>query len=104
MTYAHVMDSPLPEHESVETFVEFCMDDERETFDHTDLEAIAFAMRTSRSKVRSALEGYGLRLEERPKERRFRTVNSNPHNRWEGNPCGGGSGWEQVLGFAGRSG
>ena len=54
------MTDVAPEHESVEAFVEFCMDDEVDTFTHEDLGHIAFSTRQSRCVVRGELESYGL--------------------------------------------
>jgi len=93
-----------PEFESIEAFVEFCMDDDRDSFDHEDLGELAFSLKRSRNKVRADLESYGLKLAERPKEKRTRGFTTNSNDRWYGNPCGGGSGWEQIAGFAGRQG
>ena len=96
-----------PEYESVEAFVEECYDDERDTFTHADLGELAYRLKKSRSVVRKELEGYGLTLAERPKERRVRGFTSNPHDRWYGpGACKthGGTGWEQINGFAGQEG
>lgn len=96
-----------PEHETIEAFVEFCMDDERESFTHEDLGELAYALKRSRSKVRAELESYGLRLEARAPEKQVRGFTSNPHDRWYGpGACRthGGSGWEQIQGFAGQKG
>lgn len=93
-----------PELESIETFVQFCMDEEHLTFSHLDLRALALNCQMSGSKVRAELEGYGLTLGERKPPKKVRGFTANNHNRWHGNPCGGGSGWEQINGFAGRAG
>lgn len=93
-----------PEYATVEDFVQFCMDDERETFTHLDLRALALNARKSGSKIREELEGYGLTLSERKAPKTARGFGSWDNNRWAGNPCGGGSGWEQINGFAGQEG
>ena len=93
-----------PEYASVEEFVEYMIDDEREEYDHEDLGMLAFSLRLSIPKVRVILDDWGLRLAERPKEKRFRGYSSWDNNRWDGNPCGGGSGWEQITGFSGQKG
>jgi hypothetical protein len=96
-----------PEFDSVEAFVEFCMDDERDTFTHEDLGELAYRLQKSRSKVRAELEGYGLKLAEREKERRVRGFTTSSHDRWYGpgaSPTHGGTGWEQINGFAGQEG
>ena len=96
-----------PEHESVEAFVEFCMDDEQDTFTHVDLADLAYATQTSRSVVRKELESYGLTLAVRAPEKRTRGFTTSSHDRWYGpgsSKMHGWSGWEQINGFAGQEG
>jgi hypothetical protein len=96
-----------PEYKSVEDFVDYCMDDERTTFTHVELRALAFNARTSASKVRGELEGFGLKLEVREPAKAIRGFTANPHDRWYGKGAcksHGGSGWEQIAGFAGQKG
>jgi len=98
------MDS-APEFESVEAFVEYLMDDEVEVFTAADLQALSAATQTSIRRLRVELEGWGLSLAHRPSERRVRGFTANPHDRWHGPgscPTHGGSGWEQINGFAGQ--
>lgn len=100
-------DSDAPEFDSIEDFVQECMDDGRDTFDHEDLGELAFRLRRSRSVVRRDLESYGLKLAERPREKRVRGFGTSSHDRWFGpgsSPSHGGSGWEQISGFAGQKG
>lgn len=95
-----------PEFESIETFVEFCIDDERSEFSHEDLQALCFRTQSSSCKVRAELESFGLVLAKRQPERRVRGVRTSSHDRYYGpGACKthGGSGWEQINGFAGRS-
>lgn len=96
-----------PEYESIEAFVQYLMDEERTTFDHNDLGELAYGLQKSRCKVRADLEGYGLTLAPRAVEKRVRGFTANPHDRWYGpGACRsyGGSGWEQITGFAGQRG
>ncbi len=93
-----------PEYKSIEDFVSFCMDDDRETFNHIELRALALNTRTSGNKVRMALEGYGLTLAHRDVDRKVRGFTANPHDRWIASGNCGGSGAEQIQGFAGRIG
>ena len=96
----------VPEYESVEAFVEFCLDDDRDSFTAEDLQALSAATQTSIKKLRVVLEGWGLSLAHRPSERRVRGFTANPHDRFYGpgsSPMHGGSGWEQINGFAGQS-
>jgi hypothetical protein len=96
-----------PEHESVEAFVEFCMDDEQDTFTHVDLGHIAYATHTSRCVVRKALEDYGLTLKVRAVARRRRGFTTNSNDRYYGpgsSKSHGGSGHSQIRGIAGQKG
>ena len=90
--------------DSVEAFVEGCMDDGVEEFDWRHLNCLALRLQRSNPGLRQELESYGLRCRPRPSPKRIRGYTDNPHDRWYGNPCGGGSGWEQIMGFAGREG
>jgi hypothetical protein len=96
-----------PEHASVEVFVEFLMDDERETFDHRDLQQLNEATQRRLGDLRRELEGYGLTLAHRAVSRRVRGVTTNSNDRWYGpgsERMHGGSGWEQIARFAGEEG
>lgn len=96
-----------PEYTSVEEFVQFCMDDDRTTFNHLDLRALALNCQASGSKIRAALESYGLSLGDRAPDRKVRGFTANSHDRWYGPGASrthGGSGWEQIQGFAGQKG
>jgi len=98
------LDPEDSDYESVESFVEACIEDGVTSFTWEVLAVLAWNLSRSRRAIRAELEEYGLQFIERATPRKFRTVGDNPHNRWEGNPCGGGSGWEQITGFAGREG
>jgi hypothetical protein len=96
-----------PEFESVEAFVEFCLDDERDSFSAKDLQTLSVATQTSIKRLRAVLEGWGLKLAYREPERAVRGFTSNPHDRWYGpGSCRthGGTGWEQIVGFSGQEG
>lgn len=95
---------PLPEYESIEAFVEYLLDDERFEYDHEDLQALSASLRLSSHKVRRELDSWGLTLKRRPHEQEVRGFSSWDENRWQGNPCGGGTGYEQIAGFAGKKG
>jgi hypothetical protein len=96
--------SEEPELESVESFVQFCMDEDKFTFTHLELRALCLNCKTSGSKLRAELEAYGLTLAEREPPKTIRGFTANNNTRWAGNPCAGGSGHEQIMGFAGRRG
>lgn len=78
------MINPQPEYVSVESFVEFCLDDERDTFSHEDLTVLNYSLRKTVAVLRGELEAYGLRLAARipPKKTRGFTTSSN--DRWFG--------------------
>jgi hypothetical protein len=94
----------FPEHESVEAFVQFCLDDDRSSFSPDDVTAICLSTHQRRQDVRRELEGYGLSYSGMRQERTVRGFQSNSHDRWSAYPSHGGSGWEQIAGFAGREG
>jgi len=95
------------EHSSVEAFVGHCMDEELAEYTHVDLQELSYNMRLSSHKVRKELEGYGLLLAYREKEKEVRGFGANDHDRYYGKGserCHGGSGHEQIAGFAGHEG
>ena len=96
-----------PEYESIESFVEDCLDDDLDTFDHADLAELAYRLRRSRSVIRKDLESWGLTLRVRPVDRQVRGFTTSSNDRYFGPgaaPMHGGSGWEQINGFAGQKG
>jgi hypothetical protein len=97
-----------PEYRSVEAFVEYLVEDEGDTeFDHFHLGLLAHSLERSRRDLCAELEEWGLKLKRRHSEPSFRTFSSNPHDRWYGpgsSPTHGGSGYEQISGFAGQEG
>ena len=95
------------DHSDVATFAEFLVDDERTTFTSDDIVQLAEAERKSYHIVRKALEAYGFKLATRPHEKHFRGVSSSDNDRYFGKGSErmhGGSGWEQINGFAGQKG
>lgn len=96
------------EYASVEAFVEYLVEDEGdETFNHHHLACLNARLGRPVGDIRKDLEDYGLKLARRPKQRRIRTFQDNPHDRWYGpgsSPTHGGSGWEQITGFNTRNG
>jgi hypothetical protein len=98
-----------PEYQSIEAFVEYLIDDEGETeFDYVHLGLLAHALDRSRRDVCKELEEeWGLTLAKRPKPLSCRTFSTSSHDRWYGpgsSPTHGGSGYEQIVGFAGQQG
>ena len=101
------MHNPLPEYGSIESFVEYCLEEDLDSYNHTDLRELMYSLRLSAQKVRRELDGYGLRLVYREKAKRVRGVHDSDHDRWWGEgsekTCGG-SGQDQINGFAGQEG
>lgn len=96
-------DSKFVEYQTVDAFVQYCLDDDKTEFTHTDLSAIAFNMRKSISIVRLELESWGLTLAARPVLASKRGFKSNSHDRWTGpgsSPTHGGSGIDTSTGRA----
>lgn len=95
------------DYKSVENFAEAAIEDDDLNFDWRHLAALAWNLRRDRAEIRKELISYGLRFVPKPQGRRIRTIGDNPHDRWYGpgsSPTHGGSGWEQVAGFAGQEG
>jgi len=91
------------EHTSVEAFVQYCMDEDTVEFTHVDLAHLSFALRSSPSKIRAELEGYGLRLTVRLPEKKVRGFKTSSHDRWYGpGACKthGGCGIDRFTGRA----
>jgi hypothetical protein len=96
-----------PEYESVETFAEFLMADDRTSFTLADVVTLATNTQTSDPKVIDELKSYGFTMVKREPPKVVRGFQSNSHDRWYGkgsSPSHGGSGWEQISGFAGQEG
>ena len=97
-----------PEYGSVEEFAEFAIDDERTEFDIYDLRCLNYRHQIRVQVIREALEAWGLTYKPcELRERRVRGFTTSSHDRWYGpgsSPTHGGSGHEQINGFAGREG
>lgn len=87
------------EYASVEAFAEFVIDNDDEEFDHWDLQCLNSRLGVAACTIRKALEGYGLKLKLRAKERSFRGFTSNPHDRWSAYPSHGGGGGGSIVGM-----
>lgn len=107
MEIYHVDVEQEPEFASYEDFVEELENDERDTFTHVELQKLSAATGMYYREILRQLVADGFRLVPRAIPRRVRTFSSNPHDRWYGpGSCKthGGSGHEQIAGFAGRVG
>lgn len=92
-----------PEYASIESFVEYMLDDERDEYTHEELGALNFRTRTPINAIRKELEGYGFRLANRPVEKKVRGFSSNSNDRWFGPgsmPTHGGAGIDPTTGRA----
>jgi len=94
----------LPEHENVETFVEYLMAEERTMFSFSEADLVAQAMKVATYKVIEGLKSFGFTYEGRSEPKKVRGFTSNSHDRWQACRSHGGSGWEQITGFAGQKG
>lgn len=92
----------LAEFESVETFAEYLYEEERESFTYIELVELSRSVRLSVSKLIGELEGYGLRYEGREHEKEVRGFLTK-NDRWTACPSHGGTGYEQISGFAGNA-
>jgi len=97
--------STFPEYESVESFAQYLLDDERDSFNLGEAHMVAKATGVSNlTVVRELTEGYGFTLIPPSTPKAVRGFTANSHNRWEGNPGAGGGGGDSLTGFAGREG
>lgn len=97
------VDMEDPEYSSLEDFVQFLLDDERDTYTHEDLAALNFRTRMPINNIRKELEGYGFKLASRAPEKQVRGFTSNSHDRWHGKgslPTHGGAGIDASTGRA----
>lgn len=96
-----------PEYESVEAFAEYLMADERTEFTLEDVVKLADRIQGSNSKIIYELKSYGFSMAARVPPKKVRGFTTSSHDRYFGPGCSkthGGSGWEQISGFAGQEG
>ena len=92
-----------PEYASVDEFVTFMVDDEREDFVHGDMHALNIRTGVPVPVIKGLLLGYGFRLRPRPFEKAVRGFTANPNaGRFEG--MHGGGGGTSIQGIAGYAG
>jgi len=96
------------ESESIEEFGEYLLGEDRTTFTFEEAESVAKALGHSvATLVIRGLKAYGFSQEPRKVPRRVRTISTSSHDRYFGpgsSKMHGGSGWEQIGGFAGQEG
>lgn len=96
-----------PEFQSVEAFVEFLLDDERESFLPGEAQKVAANTKCNLSQIIEELKGFGLSVHTNHVQRETRGINSHSHGT---HPfSGSGStfttpGGSNIMGFAGRTG
>jgi hypothetical protein len=99
---------PSPELQSIEAFGEFLLAEDRTsfTFDEACLVAEALGLSIPTPVIRG-LKDYGFMMIERPVAKHVRGFLTSSHDRYFGpgaSQSHGGSGWEQISGFAGQEG
>lgn len=92
-----VLDFVPPEFSSIESFVQFLIDDERTVYSHEELQQLAFYTRAkSTRELHLSLDDIGLTLKKREHEKRVRGFTTSSNDRWYGPgscPTHGGSGF-----------
>lgn len=93
------------EYSSVESFIEdLLFGDEELVYGFADLQILSFRTQLTIPEIRSYLDAYGLTLAKRVVPNEVRGFSANGNNRWASSPSHGGSGTEQIQGFAGNPG
>lgn len=93
----------LYEYKSIESFIQYMIDDDRCEFNHEELQLLSFNLKLSTSKIRRELESYGLKIAKRYHENNARGINSPNHDRWYGKGSSatyGGSGGGSIVGMS----
>lgn len=94
----------MPEYESFDTFIAFMHEEERTTYTAEELQEMCFVCRLTTKALRAKLSVLGFEVERRRHEKQVRGFTSNPNTRWQDCPSHGGSGGDNIMGFAGRKG
>lgn len=92
------------EFSGVEDFVGYLLDEDRTTFTHEELAELSYRLQKTTRTLRTELEGWGLALSVRATEKAVRGYTAWDENIYQGNPMSGGTGHEQITGFAGQKG
>jgi hypothetical protein len=110
-----MIDPKAPEFETVDDFVLYLFDDERTTFTAPEVNAVrarraeagvqwSFSDTVAALKAAGSQLGMTLAFVAPAGASSARGFTANDHNRFTGNESAGGSGWSQVVGFAGQEG
>jgi len=94
----------FPEYASVDAFIESKFEDLDFDVHVWEVTALSYATRTSTLRLRERLAAEGFTMVPQKRADSGRGYTSWDNNRWAGNECKGGSGWEQVSGFSGQNG
>jgi hypothetical protein len=92
---------------AVNLFVEELIDDDRSEATFPELEKISREIGIHVGTIVAMVKSYGIAVGARVVPREVRGFTSNSHDRWHGKGSSathGGSGWEQISGFAGHRG
>lgn len=96
-----------PEYTDIKTFAEYVCDDERD-YTPEELHELAYWLKASWMDLKNILaDDWDLKCSGQKHEHKVRTFQTSSNDRWFGpgsSPTCGGSGWEQIAGFAGQVG
>lgn len=90
-----------------ERLVQEIIDNDRRTFTFSEAQVWSEELGYSQerpSEVIKALKARGLQMVERQPPKNFRTLSSNPHDRWIVSKTHGGGGGASINGMAGQEG
>ncbi len=93
--------------EAVDTFANELLEDDRTSFDFKEATGVADDVGIHVSTVIKLLKEHGFTYEERPVEKPVRGYKTSSNDRWIGpgsSKTHGGSGHEQIAGWAGQKG
>lgn len=92
-------------YESINEFIEEKLGNDETEFTFEEAMEVASDLGYSiATPVIREMKEYGFTMQERMPERRIRGINTNNHDRWTAYQSHGGSGWQQISGFAGDVG
>lgn len=101
---SNTAESNGPEYRNALAFVEYLIDDERTTFTIAEVQRVAANTRQTHKELIAEIAGWGFAFTAPAAPKAVRGFTANNHNRFEGNPGSGGSGWQCIAGFAGQEG
>lgn len=101
-----MIERKAPEYKSLQAFVEFLVDDERNSFLPGEAQAVAENAKTTLAVVVAALKDWGFEQKFNPPKREVRGFSSNPNGTFPfaANPTFTTPGGSNISGFAGNEG